>query len=242
MSTRLLPTDDQLYTGGQESLGGNACTSLVVAIAEAMDHADETLQSLQFGTRAMFVENSVSIRKNHPVAVRLLRFRAQRAFQFVVCCLYTAANMCDKRQQVPILQFSPLLSMQAVVNEKADNAVTHQQLLADAEQSRQLLDCRSPDLYMCLQAVVNEKTDDAVTHQQLLAEMAEQADRAVALTRSLVDKESALGNLERQLEVRTCRVLVHLFLSAFAAAFAAGRESFLTIALHCEPSLGGHRP
>lgn len=45
----------------QESLGGNARTTLVVAIAEAMEHADETLQSLQFGTRAMFVENAVCI-------------------------------------------------------------------------------------------------------------------------------------------------------------------------------------
>lgn len=45
----------------QESLGGNARTSLVVAVAEAMEHSDETLQSLQFGTRAMFVENSVRL-------------------------------------------------------------------------------------------------------------------------------------------------------------------------------------
>ena len=52
------------------------------------------------------------------------------------------------------------------------------------------------------QAVVNEKTDDAVTHQQLLLEMEEQAGRSDALSRSLIDKESALGNLERKLEVR----------------------------------------
>ena len=45
--------------GPQESLGGNARTSLVVAVAEAIEHCDETLQSLQFGTRAMFVENQV---------------------------------------------------------------------------------------------------------------------------------------------------------------------------------------
>ena len=44
----------------QESLGGNARTSLVVAVADAVEHCDESLQSLQFGTRAMFVENSVS--------------------------------------------------------------------------------------------------------------------------------------------------------------------------------------
>lgn len=55
-----------------------------------------------------------------------------------------------------------------------------------------------------LQAVVNEKTDDAVTHQQLLLEMEEQAGRADELSRSLIDKESALGSLERKLEVHNC--------------------------------------
>ncbi len=51
------------------------------------------------------------------------------------------------------------------------------------------------------QAVVNEKTDDEVTHQQLLAEMAEQEEKADALGRSLIAKESELGKLERRLEV-----------------------------------------
>lgn len=37
----------------QESLGGNAKTSLVIAVANAEEHVDETTQSLQFGSRAM---------------------------------------------------------------------------------------------------------------------------------------------------------------------------------------------
>ena len=37
----------------QESLGGNAKTSLVIAVANAEEHIDESLQSLQFGSRAM---------------------------------------------------------------------------------------------------------------------------------------------------------------------------------------------
>lgn len=37
----------------QESLGGNAKTSLVIAVANAEEHVDESLQSLQFGSRAM---------------------------------------------------------------------------------------------------------------------------------------------------------------------------------------------
>lgn len=43
----------------QESLGGNAKTSLVIAVANAMQHSEETLQSLQFGSRAMRVKTQV---------------------------------------------------------------------------------------------------------------------------------------------------------------------------------------
>lgn len=44
-----------LYAAMQESLGGNAKTTLVIAVANALEHMDETLQSLQFGSRAMRV-------------------------------------------------------------------------------------------------------------------------------------------------------------------------------------------
>ncbi len=49
----------------QESLGGNAKTSLVIAVSDAVDHVDETLQSLQFGVRAMCVKIQVSARLGH---------------------------------------------------------------------------------------------------------------------------------------------------------------------------------
>ncbi|BDA45755.1 probable Kinesin heavy chain at N-terminal half [Coccomyxa sp. Obi] len=45
--------DSKLTRLLQESLGGNAKTSLVIAVANALQHVDETLQSLQFGSRAM---------------------------------------------------------------------------------------------------------------------------------------------------------------------------------------------
>ena len=45
----------------QESLGGNAKTSLVIAVANALQHVDETLQSLQFGSRAMRVHTQASL-------------------------------------------------------------------------------------------------------------------------------------------------------------------------------------
>jgi hypothetical protein len=54
----------------QESLGGNAKTTLVVCVSDARAHVDETLQSLQFGTRAMCVKNKPAI--NERLDVRLL--------------------------------------------------------------------------------------------------------------------------------------------------------------------------
>jgi hypothetical protein len=45
----------------QESLGGNAKTSLVIAVANAVQHSEETLQSLQFGSRAMRVQTQAFV-------------------------------------------------------------------------------------------------------------------------------------------------------------------------------------
>ena len=45
----------------QESLGGNAKTSLVIAVANAAQHSDETLQSLQFGARASRVRTQAVV-------------------------------------------------------------------------------------------------------------------------------------------------------------------------------------
>ena len=46
-----------VYGGMQESLGGNAKTSLIVCVSDVREHVDESLQSLQFGARASCVRN-----------------------------------------------------------------------------------------------------------------------------------------------------------------------------------------
>ena len=63
----------------QESLGGNAKTSLVIAVANAMQHSEETLQSLQFGSRAMRVQTQAVVNecldfKVHPALQALLLY------------------------------------------------------------------------------------------------------------------------------------------------------------------------
>ena len=56
----------------QESLGGNAKTSLVIAVANAVQHADETLQSLQFGSRAMRVATQARVNEQLDYKARAL--------------------------------------------------------------------------------------------------------------------------------------------------------------------------
>ncbi|KAK9806570.1 hypothetical protein WJX73_003259 [Symbiochloris irregularis] len=45
----------------QDSLGGNAKTSLVIAVSDALEHVNETLDSLNFGTRAMMVKTKAVV-------------------------------------------------------------------------------------------------------------------------------------------------------------------------------------
>lgn len=53
----------------QESLGGNAKTSLVIAVANAEDHLDESMQSLQFGSRAMRIITRAVVNERMDVKV-----------------------------------------------------------------------------------------------------------------------------------------------------------------------------
>lgn len=43
----------------KDSLGGNAKTSLIVAVSDAYEHVEESVQSLAFGMRAMRVTTQV---------------------------------------------------------------------------------------------------------------------------------------------------------------------------------------
>ncbi|KAG2485040.1 hypothetical protein HYH03_016243 [Edaphochlamys debaryana] len=62
--------DSKLTRLLQESLGGNAKTSLILCLSDVRQHADESLQSLQFGSRAACVRNKPVV--NERLAVRQL--------------------------------------------------------------------------------------------------------------------------------------------------------------------------
>ena len=57
--------DSKLTRLLQESLGGNAKTSMVVAVRGDGDHAEETYQSLEFGCRAMNVQTHAEVNVDH---------------------------------------------------------------------------------------------------------------------------------------------------------------------------------
>ena len=64
----------------QESLGGNAKTSLVIAVANAEDHIDESLQSLQFGSRAMRILTRAVVNERMDVKVHSSKHKATLIF------------------------------------------------------------------------------------------------------------------------------------------------------------------
>ncbi|KAF5829167.1 P-loop containing nucleoside triphosphate hydrolase protein [Dunaliella salina] len=67
--------DSKLTRLLQESLGGNAKTTLLVNVASAQEHADETMQSLSFASRAMCVKNKPVV--NERVDYKILHAELQ---------------------------------------------------------------------------------------------------------------------------------------------------------------------
>jgi len=46
-----------------ESLGGNAKTTMIIALSPALDNEDETLSTLRFGQRAKMIKNTAVVNK-----------------------------------------------------------------------------------------------------------------------------------------------------------------------------------
>ncbi len=85
----------------QESLGGNAKTTLLLCVADAKQHVDESLQTLQFGSRAMCVKNKPVVSKGEPSA------------RGVVVCQFGSRAMCVKNK--PVVSKGEPLTRGAVV-------------------------------------------------------------------------------------------------------------------------------
>lgn len=86
----------------QESLGGNAKTSLVIAVANAEDHIDESLQSLQFGSRAMRILTRAVVNERMDVKVNSL-------------CKPMDANIHFMCESAPVALFLPILHKTSLI-------------------------------------------------------------------------------------------------------------------------------
>jgi hypothetical protein len=86
--------DSKLTRLLQESLGGNAKTSMIIAVSDVKEHVDETFQSCMFGSRAILVRTQPTINEfldlsalNDEIAAQLrvrasscLRIKSQLGF------------------------------------------------------------------------------------------------------------------------------------------------------------------
>ena len=74
-STHVSYRDSKLTRILQESLGGNAKTSLIVTISPSNYNAEETISSLNFGLRAMKVQNKPMINKTEDYKAQCLKLQ-----------------------------------------------------------------------------------------------------------------------------------------------------------------------
>ena len=72
--------DSKLTRLLQESLGGNACTVLVICCSPSSYNAVETVSTLRFGNRAKRIENAVKVNQRRSVEeLEALLLRAEKA-------------------------------------------------------------------------------------------------------------------------------------------------------------------
>jgi hypothetical protein len=78
-STHVPFRDSKLTRLLQESLGGNAKTSMIIAISNTKEHSDETYQSCLFGSRAILVRTAPRV--NHFLDLSVLNDKIAQQLQ-----------------------------------------------------------------------------------------------------------------------------------------------------------------
>lgn len=79
-------------------MGGNAKTSLVVAVAHAEEHADESLQALQFGARAMRVVTRAVVNENTAASLLSAELLASLGNLEIQPCLVDASLLAKEEE------------------------------------------------------------------------------------------------------------------------------------------------
>lgn len=156
----------------QDSLGGNAKTSLLVAACDAAEHVEETIQSLQFGMRAMCVRTQASTSPKHVPSQQACRpgIASQMGCSTL---LYTwaVATRHGGRQLLP-------RGLCRACPGEASSA--------------------PPCLWPHPQAVVNERVDYKTLHAEMVAALESHDRKSSLLEASLLEKDAQLEAVQAQ--------------------------------------------
>ncbi|PRW45489.1 Kinesin-related 3 [Chlorella sorokiniana] len=190
--------DSKLTRLLQDSLGGNAKTSLLVAACDAGEHCEETLQSLSFGQRAMCVRTQAVVNERvdyktlHAEMIAALETQDKKSSLL-------EATLLEKDAQLEAVQ-TRLQQEQADAARRLEELQRERQAL-EAERARQLAEQQA--------ALAAEQAHK----QQLLAEL----EASWAAAQGLTEKHEAQRQ-ELLAEVATQR-------QQLAAAHAAAAEA-----------------
>ncbi|CAL8470663.1 g10205 [Coccomyxa elongata] len=181
--------DSKLTRLLQESLGGNAKTSLVIAVANALQHVDETLQSLQFGSRAMRVHTQAVV--NEHVDFKVMNAELVAAL--------------DKREDKAHLLEATLLAkeeeLEALGSVQQEERTRNRQIMETLEREKSELANEHGKLASMLSQTQAEVEDMASRHAREKAEL-EAALRKALDKLSQSKQEHARAQLAHEEEVQ----------------------------------------
>jgi len=135
--------DSKLTRLMKDSFGGTARTSLIICLSPLRSHMSETTSALQFGLRAMKIENNTKIREE--VDLRLLNYRLQaeldktnNLYEVTLSSLEEVAKeAAEDRKQRELMELKLNAAEQQILAEKSIQEKIQQQyrqLMADKEE------------------------------------------------------------------------------------------------------------
>eukprot|EP00887_Chlorella_sp_A99_P003331 scaffold26.g3331.t1 len=211
--------DSKLTRLLQESLGGNAKTSLIVACCDAAEHVDETLQSLQFGSRAMCVRTAAVVNETvdyHSQDAEVIAALDQRS-------ALLEQSLLAKENELESMQAQLRVRVKTMrLGEKEQESL---EIIPACMQAAQLESAR------VVQALRQEREEAEVEKQRLLqqrqaelaAEQQRQVDLEARLQQSAQQVEGLLGQHERERQELLDKLACHQ--QQLQAAQQAGEEA-----------------
>eukprot|EP00889_Picochlorum_renovo_P004528 jgi/Picre1/31558/NNA_006910.t1 len=176
--------DSKLTRLLQESLGGNAKTSMIIAISGDAEHSDETYQSLEFGSRAMHVTTHAEVNVTETDVPSLLDVAGD-------CSMHVAT------------------AREAFMQSSLD-ATAFMHLKKEQERSKEVIECLEREKLLALQE--NKKLQDEHEEELRLERREKEAfqNRALEAENKAFEAESAATKKIDELRIQLDRALGQL--------------------------------